>query len=1070
MANKYTTSVNILRDANRDISYIPTPNAIKTVEQICSDFEKGIRSINIIGSYGTGKSSFLWALQHSVKNKKSFFNVNLVNNANAEFINIVGEFKSITEVFAEYFSLQNDRNLFDNLSVALLDKCNDLGKKHLLIISIDEFGKFLEFAANNEPEKELYFLQQLAEFCNNTEFNMLLLTTVHQNFDAYSYSLSHAQKQEWTKVKGRFREITFNEPIEQLLFLASEHIEGKLSPNVKVGDTVGLFNASKINPNASKYIDAIATKLYPLDIFAANIITSSIQKYGQNERSLFSFLEATDDSALQKHIENGNGYYSIDKVFDYLIYNFYTFINSKYNPDFAAWKSILSALDNVDRSINSQQIECTKTVKIIGLLNISSATGAILNRDFLCTYLRLCCGIEKAETIVSILEKSKIIAFKNYINRYVLSEGTDLDIESAIINAADKVSDVTDVCGLIQKYYQLPAIIAKEASYKKGTPRLFEYRISDFPIHEVPKEEIDGFINLLFNDKLSLAQVKFESNSEGEAILYCYYKNAKAIKDLLFEIEKTRKVLEENLEDKVAVRELNTIVSHLRNLLNHKILNNFHNNSKDVVWVFKGEEIKINSKKEFNKQLSKICEMVFPYSPYFNNELVNKFKISTSIHTAKRNYFKALSNDYAKANLGFADDKFPPEKTIYLSLLAENGIDLSQSFELDEFVISTKNDFNYIWNASKEFIESAKVSRRKISDLNNILSQRPYKLKQGLIDFFVPTFLFIHRNNFALFGEAGYIPFLNVEVMELMTKVPDMYEIKSFSLDGVKLDIFNSYRAFLEQDSKDNLCNASFIETIKPFLVFYKGLPEYTKNTKRLSNSALNIREAIAKSKDPEQTFFEDFPNALGYSFDKLQKSSKSLEEYAIKLQDAIRELRTCYEGLIDRIEHFIQEHVLFEEMDFEAYKMSLQNRFLKIRKHLLLPDQKTFVTRVNTNLDDRNSWLNNLVQALNGGNSLEKLKDEEEAIVCDKFKDMVLDLDNMTNLSKGDFSEDKEDVISLEISSFVEGVKKRLIRLPKNKQKEVKEIQDSIASMLSDDKTLNLAALTNLLKEVIKK
>jgi hypothetical protein len=462
--------------------------------------------------------------------------------------------------------------------------------------------------------------------------------------------------------------------------------------------------------------------------------------------------------------------------------------------------------------------------------------------------------------------------------------------------------------------------------------------------------------------------------------------------------------------------------------------------------------------------------MVFPYSPYFNNELVNKFKISTSIHTAKRNYFKALSNDYAKANLGFADDKFPPEKTIYLSLLAENGIDLSQSFELDEFVISTKNDFNYIWNASKEFIESAKVSRRKISDLNNILSQRPYKLKQGLIDFFVPTFLFIHRNNFALFGEAGYIPFLNVEVMELMTKVPDMYEIKSFSLDGVKLDIFNSYRAFLEQDSKDNLCNASFIETIKPFLVFYKGLPEYTKNTKRLSNSALNIREAIAKSKDPEQTFFEDFPNALGYSFDKLQKSSKSLEEYAIKLQDAIRELRTCYEGLIDRIEHFIQEHVLFEEMDFEAYKMSLQNRFLKIRKHLLLPDQKTFVTRVNTNLDDRNSWLNNLVQALNGGNSLEKLKDEEEAIVCDKFKDMVLDLDNMTNLSKGDFSEDKEDVISLEISSFVEGVKKRLIRLPKNKQKEVKEIQDSIASMLSDDKTLNLAALTNLLKEVIKK
>ena len=30
--------------------------------------------------------------------------------------------------------------------------------------------------------------------------------------------------EEWTKVKGRFREITFNEPVEQLLFLASEYV------------------------------------------------------------------------------------------------------------------------------------------------------------------------------------------------------------------------------------------------------------------------------------------------------------------------------------------------------------------------------------------------------------------------------------------------------------------------------------------------------------------------------------------------------------------------------------------------------------------------------------------------------------------------------------------------------------------------------------------------------------------------------------------------------------------------------------------------------------------------------
>ncbi len=58
-------------------------------------------------------------------------------------------------------------------------------------------------------------------------YNIVLFTTVHQNFDAYALALSQSQKQEWTKVKGRFREITFNEPVEQLLFLASEHLNRK---------------------------------------------------------------------------------------------------------------------------------------------------------------------------------------------------------------------------------------------------------------------------------------------------------------------------------------------------------------------------------------------------------------------------------------------------------------------------------------------------------------------------------------------------------------------------------------------------------------------------------------------------------------------------------------------------------------------------------------------------------------------------------------------------------------------------------------------------------------------------
>jgi len=78
MANKFTTSVNIIRDTDRDFSYIPTPNAKQVVSQIVNDFKKGIRSFNIVGTYGTGNSSFLLAFEQGLNGKNRYFEANFL--------------------------------------------------------------------------------------------------------------------------------------------------------------------------------------------------------------------------------------------------------------------------------------------------------------------------------------------------------------------------------------------------------------------------------------------------------------------------------------------------------------------------------------------------------------------------------------------------------------------------------------------------------------------------------------------------------------------------------------------------------------------------------------------------------------------------------------------------------------------------------------------------------------------------------------------------------------------------------------------------------------------------------
>lgn len=1072
MANNFTTSVNIIRDTDRDFNYIPTPNATQVVSQIVNDFKKGIRSFNVVGTYGTGKSSFLLAFEQSIRGTKRYFEPNFSTNPKYDFVKIVGTYASIVEQFSDVFEVRTNKNEQENILSEIFNRYHSLGKENkVLFILIDEFGKFLEYASKHNPEKELYFVQQLAEFCNNPKHNIVLITTVHQSLESYAYSLSKTQQQEWTKVKGRFREITFNEPVEQLLYLASEyvaeHFESKTSKS-EIDKCLKLTTATKAFNFNKDYLKEIASKLYPLDILSANILTLSLQKYGQNERSLFSFLESSDHTGLAKFNKQENPFYNLSNVYDYLNFNFYSFLTSKYNPDFSAWSSIRSSIEEVERAFDSNINDYIKAVKTIGLLNIFSASGSVLDLNFFVDYLKTACGVADAKDIIKNLETKNIIRYRSHSRRFILFEGTDLDIQTALIEAGNKISEVVDISTLLNKHIQFSPVFAKQYSFFTGTPRYFEFIISDYPIQKIPEGEIDGFVNLVFNGKLKESDIQNKSKLQEEAVIYCFFKNSTEIKNLLFEIEKIQKVLEENKEDKVAKRELENIIESQIRLLNHFITESIFSGSKEVKWFFNGDEKKIADKKDFNKLLSQVCSIVYDATPVFKNELVNKHKISSSIHTAKRNYFKALANNWDKENLGFEDSKFPPEKTIYLSLLKENGISPIRENSLDVISIDNNSTFNRLWRASEDFLESAKTEQLRISELSEMLSKRPFKLKQGFIDFWVPTFLFLKRDDFAIFNDESYIPNLSEENLELIAKYPEKYSIKTFDIEGVKLDIFNSYRTFLNQSTEKKFDNNSFIETIKPFIVFYKQLPEYSKNTKRLSPTAIKIRQAIATSKDPEETFFEAFPNALGITLSTLQKDKSKLQSYTTNLQDAVRELRTSYDELINRFEEFICNEFVGKSVDFEEYKEFLQKRFAKLKKHMLLSNQKTFVQRIDSPLDDRKAWLNSIAQAVSG-KTLEIFSDEDEILLYEKFKAMILELDSLTKISKTDIDESKEEVIGVKIDSFFSKIDPKVVRVPKNKSKEIEQLKNELRNKLGKDNTSNIAAVLNLLKELLQ-
>jgi hypothetical protein len=299
-------------------------------------------------------------------------------------------------------------------------------------------------------------------------------------------------------------------------------------------------------------------------------------------------------------------------------------------------------------------------------------------------------------------------------------------------------------------------------------------------------------------------------------------------------------------------------------------------------------------------------------------------------------------------------------------------------------------------------------------------------------------------------------------------KQPHKYHISTFNLDETRINIFNRYRYFLDLIEEPVPNSDTFIETIKPFLFFYKRLVPYTQQTKQLSRNAFRLREAISIASDPEKIFFEDIPRALGFTLNDFSEDQK-LEDFSVALQTSTRELSGAFTNLLNRIEEIVSNTISDERIGFPENKLLLQKRFKSLKKEHIDVKLRVLIQRINTPLEDRQSWINSIATAVMG-KSLDQFTDDDETGFKNIYPRRIHELDNLTEISRKDIDETKEEVLKLELTSFVKGVQHNLIRLPKEKMKLIDIKKQAIRKMLdADDKQMNIALLIKLLQEEIE-
>ena len=1075
MAKTFSLSANIENGFAEGMQYLVTPNAQNAIHNIVNDFRTGIHSFTIIGSYGTGKSSFLLALEADLKKtgKQKFLldAKNLSDAKSFEIMNIVGDYAEMSTLLSKALNVEgNTTSILDSLK-NYYTQCQKKGK--FLLIVVDEFGKVLEHAAKNNPEKELYFLQKLSELVNVPSRHIMLLTTLHQNFGAYAKGLTEEQANEWTKVKGRFKEITFVEPVEQLLYLASAQLKEERKASDAV-NAIPLYELAKETRYVSKDFPVdTAKQLYPLDLFSAYTITTAIQRYGQNERSLFSFLAAKGTNSISEFEPQTHLTYNLQNVYDYILYNFYSYLKDA-NADSMSWSTIQLSIERVegqDWANEEEMLQAVKLVKAIGLLNLFGTAGFKLTERNLTDYAREAMAIENSKEIIQKLSAKKIIRYAAYKERLMLFEGTDVDLEAEIREAGLMVSRPVTFVDELNVFFNRRISPVKAHFYQKGTPRFFEYLIREEPLDAVPTGDTDGYIELIFSThKKALEEIKKFSSETDHALIFAYFTNTEDIIDHLYNIKKYMYLLERVLDknDRVAVTEIQKLKEYEETLLNKAISDNLFSYKNRVVWVFGGKEQKVESHRDFNQLLSRVCDKVYYKMPVMVNELFNKHKLSGTITAARKSYLTYLTEHFSESGMGFPEDKFPPEKTICASLLLNTGLHLDGDFA----DAPTNKGFMPLWEACEEFLKSSENKARKISELIKLLSAQPYKLKQGFLEFWIPTYLFIKRQDFALYdaSKGAFMPNVNMEFFDLLQKHPGDFEIKKFAVDGVKLGFFNQYRRFINLGDEFTITNASFIETIKPFLSFYVRLDEYTKHTRKFDHeSTMKFRDVLAKAKDPEKAFFEDLPEALGFTQEKL-KQEEFISEYGKIIQRAIKELRSSYSQLIDRIEARLVEEFGLQSYDYSEYILEVRKRLAHVKDYLLTEKQREFYHHVMTEYDNRTQWYQSICYTILE-QRLDALRDEQEDKLADDLIYLFRECEKYSDISHKAGDSEKNEAYSFDmVTNKGTNVRTQTYVLPEKDKSKADELEKKISKLLSGDNNIDVCTLLSILNKKMKK
>lgn len=1040
--NRFLRSAHLERDfvdPKAIKGYVLTPQVQGYLHQLANGLtsNSGRRAWRVTGDFGVGKSSFALVIAHlfSERNTKlppalrgavNFkevglnrprllpvlitgsrepLSIALLRSLHRDLQNTIGRGRppAVIEKIRVALSSATEAGIIDDTVLKLISEANSYvsssGKATGLLIILDELGKFLEFAALNPDKQDVFLLQRLAEIAARSGRTPLFIVgLLHQGFGAYADRLSQSAQREWEKVAGRFDELLFDQPLEQTAGLVGDALNIRLTSVPKVASAcaradmistikLGWYGAPAIRENLLEN----AARLYPLHPTVLPSLVQIFGRFGQNQRSLFSFLMSDEPFGLLEFAQapvSAGHFYRLHHLYDYARSTF------GHRLSVQSYRSHWNLIESIIESYPTDDIVELRVLKTVGLLNLIDANSLLATEEAIVIAVAGDTEEISAQQVRRAVKKlhtiKHVLYHRGAAGGFCLWSHTSVNIERAYELAVRTLGQSLPqrVSPLIQSYLETRPLVARRHYIETGNLRHFEVVFS--PVENLAEsvnfsyDSADGRIVVALCETAEEHQdaLRFATSGALEhlpEVLLAVPSPLGVLGKLFQEVQRWEWVsanTEELNNDSYAREEVSRQLIEARQALDKSVKSLIglqqSVDSNGLSWFKSGLRLDVKNNRDLLERLSRICDEVYDLAPRVHNELINRRAPSAAANGARTRLLEGIFGAQSEPYLGMDPVKKPPEMAIYLSLLQEGGIHQQVGDAYALLAPDVQQDkCNLLPSLERigKILEAGADSRIKVSDLMADLRRPPYGIRDGLSPILIALFAVLNEQHIAFYDNGAFMrEMMGLDILRL-TKVPEVFEVQYCKVAGVRSELYKRLLSVLgEQTSDTSIAKVSthgrktdVLDVVRPLCVFAAHLPQFTRKTNRLSATALAVRSTLLNAREPSTLLFRELPVACGFPVINVDTSQEVVEGLVETLKEALDELRRAFLILHERMATSLAENLGVPGNSSGGVRASLAARAKNILSDVKEPQLKAFCLRLADNGLAEAEWLDSI-------------------------------------------------------------------------------------------------------------